>query len=206
MPVTISVLKKEQFQAPIACDALRMACAGVRFAALLSCWTMQLWTRTRRNGCVKVASSLTWHPEHMSLCHIKIFCCIPLQWGASRTVKSRAFPVVGNLCLGTALLDRRWGVRLKTGKPGFDPCLRHGTFSRSCHTSDWNIGTGLAALSGAWRCRVSTGTGLPSVSALGLGESWICNFYLSMAARTIVWVDVSLRHTSLLPGRWATNR
>ena len=33
---------------------------------------------------------------------------------------------------------------------------------------------------GAWRYRVSTGTGRPGVSILGLGEveRWICNFYL----------------------------
>ena len=48
--------------------------------------------------------------------------------------------------------------------------------------------------------RVSAGTGWPSVSILWLGEVeiFICNFYCSVAARTIVWVDPSLRHTSML--------
>ena len=37
-------------------------------------------------------------------------------------------------------------------------------------------------------------------------ESLICNFSLSVAARAIVWVDPSLRYTSMLLGRWATNQ
>ena len=36
-------------------------------------------------------------------------------------------------------------------------------------------------------------------------ESLICILYLSVAARTIVWADRSLRYTSLLLGCWATN-
>ena len=56
------------------------------------------------------------------------------------------------------------------------------------------------------RCRVSAGTGRPGVSTLWLGEveSWICNFYLSVAARKLVWADPSLRYTSMLLGREAT--
>ena len=51
-----------------------------------------------------------------------------------------------------------------------------------------------------WRYRVSTGTGRPGVSILWLGEvqSLIFNFYLSVTARKIVWVDPSLRYTSML--------
>ena len=61
----------------------------------------------------------------------------------------------------------------------------------------------MATLPGAWRYGVSTGTGQPGVSILWLGEveHWICNFYLSVAARKIVWADPSLRYTSLLLGR-----
>ena len=46
----------------------------------------------------------------------------------------------------------------------------------------------MATLPGAWRYRVSAGTGLPGVSILCLGviESLICNFYLGESARTIV--------------------
>ena len=76
---------------------------------------------------------------------------------------------------------REWKV------PGLNPaCAR--IFSRSSHTSDLNIGTPVATLPGAWRYRVSAGTGWPGVSILGLGEmeSLICNFYLSVAARKIV--------------------
>ena len=78
-----------------------------------------------------------------------------------------------------------------------------GIFSGSSHTSDLKIGTLVATLSGAWRYRVSTGTGRPGVSILWLGEveRLICNFCLSVAARKIVWADPSLRYTSLLLGR-----
>ena len=71
--------------------------------------------------------------------------------------------------------------------PGSNPAC-DGIFSGSSHTSDLNIGTPVATLPGAWRYRVSAGTGRPGVSILGLGEmeSWICNFYLSVAARKIV--------------------
>ena len=58
----------------------------------------------------------------------------------------------------------------------------------------------MATLPDAWRYRVSAGTGRPGVSILWLGEmeSLVCNFYISVAARKIVWADPSLRYTSLL--------
>ena len=86
--------------------------------------------------------------------------------------------------------------------PGSNPVCA-GIFSGSSHTSDSKIGTPVATLPGAWRYRVSAGTGRPGVSRLWLGEveSLICNFCLSVAARKIVWADPSLRYTSMLLGR-----
>ena len=86
--------------------------------------------------------------------------------------------------------------------PGFKSHLRR-DFSGSSHTSDLKIGTPVATLPGAWHYRVSAGTSRPDVSILWLGEveSLICNFYLSVAARKIVWADPSLRYTSMLLGR-----
>ena len=86
--------------------------------------------------------------------------------------------------------------------PGFESRLRR-DFSGSSHTSDLNIGTPVATLPGAWRYRVSTGTGRPGVSILWLGEmeSLICNFYLSVAARKLVRANPSLRYTRMLLGR-----
>ena len=86
--------------------------------------------------------------------------------------------------------------------PGSNPAC-DGNFSGSSHTSDSKIGTLVATLPGAWRYRVSSGTGRPGVSILWLGEleSWICNFCLSVAARKIVWADPSLSYTSMLLGR-----
>ena len=86
----------------------------------------------------------------------------------------------------------RWpsgeGVRLEGGRPGFDSSFGFGDISGSSHTSDLHVILRVATLPGAWRDRVSVGTRWPGVSILGLGgeASWICNFYLSVAARTVV--------------------
>ena len=76
-------------------------------------------------------------------------------------------------------------------------------FSGSSHTSDLKFGTPVAILPGAWHYRVSTGIARPGVSILWLGEveNFICNFYLSVAARKIVCADLSLRYTCMLLGR-----
>ena len=74
--------------------------------------------------------------------------------------------------------------------PGSNPACA-GIFFGSSYSSDLKIGTPVATLPGAWRYRVSAGTGQPGVSILWLGEveSLICNVYLSVAARKIVWAD-----------------
>ena len=50
--------------------------------------------------------------------------------------------------------------------PGFKSRWRWDFFWGSSHTSDLKIGTPVATLPGAWRYRVSTGTGRPGVSIL----------------------------------------
>ena len=55
---------------------------------------------------------------------------------------------------------------LRAEDPGFDSRFFHGDFSGSSHTSDLNIDTPVTTLSGAWRYRVSAGTGWPVVSLL----------------------------------------
>ena len=49
--------------------------------------------------------------------------------------------------------------------PGSNPACA-GIFPGSSHTSDSKIGTAVATLPGAWRYRVSAGTGRPGVSIL----------------------------------------
>ena len=85
---------------------------------------------------------------------------------------------------------------------GFESHLQ-ADFSGSNHTSDLKTGTPVATLPGTWHYRVSAGTGRPSVSILWLAEveSWIFNFYLSVATHKSVCADPSLRYTSLLLGR-----
>ena len=65
--------------------------------------------------------------------------------------------------------------------PGFKSRLR-GDFSGSSHSGD----TPVATLPGAWRCRVSAGTGQSGVGILVIErESLICYFYLSVASRLV---------------------
>ena len=45
--------------------------------------------------------------------------------------------------------------------PGFDSRVYRGDFSGSSHTSDLKFGTPVATLPGAWRYRVSAGSGWP---------------------------------------------
>ena len=111
-----------------------------------------------------------------------------------------------SICNGQWLHNRLVGLVVRRPPrerkiPGSNPACA-GIFSGSSHTSDLKIGTPVATLPGAWRYRVSTGTGRPSVSILWLGEEerLICNFYLSVAAHKIVWADLSLRYTSMLLG------
>ena len=66
--------------------------------------------------------------------------------------------------------DRLFGLVVKASAsrsedPGFESRLRR-DFSGSSHISDLNIGTPAATLPGAWRSRVSAGTGRPGVSVL----------------------------------------
>ena len=81
----------------------------------------------------------------------------------------------------------------RTADPGFDFV---GIFPGR-HTGDLKIGTPVATLPGAWRFRVSVGTGWPGVCIpwLDEAESVICNFYLSLSAPTIVRADPPLRCT-----------
>ena len=70
----------------------------------------------------------------------------------------------------TPLCDRLVGLVLRRPPrerkiPGSNPACA-GIFSGSSHTSDFKIGTPVATLPGAWRYRVSTGTGRPGVSIL----------------------------------------
>ena len=86
--------------------------------------------------------------------------------------------------------------------PEFESRLRRDFFWVESY--QWlNIGTPVATVPGAWYYRVSAGTGWPGVSIQWLGEmdSLVWNFYLSLAARKIVWADPSVRYTRILLGR-----
>ena len=70
----------------------------------------------------------------------------------------------------TFLLDRLVGLVVRRPPRerkvlGSNPACAE-IFSGSSHTSDLNIGTPVSTLPGAWRYRVSAGTGWPGVSIL----------------------------------------
>ena len=56
-------------------------------------------------------------------------------------------------------------------------------------------GTLEAILPGAWHYRVNAWTGWPGISILCELATLICNFYLSVAVRTVVYTDLFLRYT-----------
>ena len=142
--------------------------------------------------------------------------CVKGRYGSGNKVhfesgqnkwKVYSYLLKGRECNRLFLTDRLGGLVVKASASraedwAFESRLRR-DFSGSSRTSDLNIGAPVATLPGAWRYRVSTGTGRPGVSILWLGEmeSWICSFYLSVAARKIVCADPSLRYTRMLLGR-----
>ena len=112
----------------------------------------------------------------------------------------------GSQRLDGALQDPAWGPRrwlsgkgVRIGEPQTWVQL-HGSFLRTSHTSDWKFGTPVATMPGAWRYRGSGGASWPGASIFGW-DRWICNFYFSVAARTIVWADPSMRYTSVVLGQ-----
>ena len=71
----------------------------------------------------------------------------------------------------TAPADRLVGLVVKASAsrvkiPSSNPACAEIIFPGSSHTSDLKIGTPVATLPGAWRYRVSAGTGWPGVSIL----------------------------------------
>ena len=130
---------------------------------------------------------------------------MPTVWSKHRLKKSKlCWQYVRGSCQPQCNSRRLVGLVVKAfasraENSGFDSCLRRENFSRSSHTSDLQIGTPVATLPFAWRYRVNPGTAWPGVSMLWLGEveSLICNLYLSVAARKIVWADPPLRYTSM---------
>ena len=92
-----------------------------------------------------------------------------MSWRATQSVYDRPSQCMSNPFIHTSS-DRLVGLVVKASAsraegPGFESRLR-GIFSGSSHTSDLKIGTPVATLPGAWRYRVSTGTGRSGVSIL----------------------------------------
>ena len=96
--------------------------------------------------------------------------CVREPSGPDRNKCKRVNPLHACLDCLHCTRDRLVGLVVKASAsraegPGFESRLRR-DFSGSSHTSDLNIGTPVATLQGAWRYRVSAGTGWPGVSIL----------------------------------------
>ena len=138
-------------------------------------------------GCL--APSLYSSSPDDSRTTVTVSTLSPLRWGARRRFPSGQLPARDDESVRPRFVQR---VLLLTGGtlyiirfrkhnhlvglvvrrpprerkiPGLNPACA-GIFSGSSHTSDLKIGTPVATLPGAWRYRVSTGTGRPGVSIL----------------------------------------
>ena len=91
----------------------------------------------------------------------------PLNTFLTRYIYLTYLPGIKKFSLPLTASLAEW-LRLPASRaedPGFESRLRR-DFSGSSHTSNLKIGTPKATLPGAWRYRVSTGTGRPGVSIL----------------------------------------
>ena len=80
------------------------------------------------------------------------------------------YSLCGSVAKMPGWCDRLVGLVVRRPPPerkiqGSNPACA-GIFSEPNHTSDLKIGTPVATLTGAWRYRVSVGTGRPGVSVL----------------------------------------
>ena len=106
-----------------------------------------------------------WSPP--LLCYLTIFCLVAPMISFLSLVATLC--IIWSVCCPsffTASLAK-WLRRPPRERkvPGSNPAC-DGIFSGSSHTSDLKTGTPVATLPGAWRFRVSTGTGRPGVSVL----------------------------------------
>ena len=153
---------------------------------------------------LSAAVILVYHMAHRSM----LRRTVPPQSTQKFTVLCicRLLCKLRHTCCPTGLMVKAFASRAEDS--GFDSCLRHGDFSNWSPTIDLKIGIPVATLPGTWWYRVSIWTGWSRVNILWLGEveSLICNLYLRVAACKTVWADPSLRYTSLLLGRLASNK
>ena len=171
-----------------------------------------LSNRPRDTRCVIIAEKASLYGIHDTIWYFWLTAVVLISLCLS--LSTRSLSICLSVCLSVCLcLSLSLSVSLSLSLsllrpprerkvPGSNPAC-DGIFSGSSRTCDLNIGTPVPTLPGAWRYRVSAGTGGPGVSILWLGEmeSLICGFSLSVAARKIVCADPSLRYTRMLLGR-----
>ena len=100
--------------------------------------------------------------------------------------------------------DRLVGLVVKASTsraddPGFESRLRR-DFPGSSHTSDFKIGTSVASLPGAWRYRVSAGTGRPA----SVYCDWM-RWKVGSAGGTRYAADPLCRRPAMPPTRYAAD-
>ena len=104
----------------------------------------------RSSDCTAAVDSLAFSPEWSG------------ETGVASTFCCSIRPLAGD-CLGGLVVK---ASASRGEDPGFESRLSRDFFAGSSHTSDFKIGTSVATLPGAWRDRVSAGTGWSGVSIL----------------------------------------
>ena len=155
------------------------------------------WCYMVRAGTGRSVVSILWLGEMESL-----VCNFYLSLAARKI--AWADPSLRYTCTHTGTLSNQQTTSLSTSKIAcnMSTCLPSSYLYTYLSTSDSKIGTPVATLPGAWRYRVSAGTGWPGVSILWPGEveSLIRSFYPSVAAHKLVSADPSPRYTCMLLG------
>ena len=106
------------------------------------------------------ASAFAGHaPVHIMGSNADISCICYTVCHTTATVVVLGAPLLADGLVGLVVKAPALGAE----DPEFESLLRR-DFSWWSHTSDFKIGTPVATLPGAWRCRVSAGTGRPGVS------------------------------------------
>ena len=172
------------------------------YVTSLSSLSLSSWTERDR------LDHVMWHILYdFSVIVVFVFCVVHCLLGILFYPHELHMGMCNYTCCSFCWPDRLVGLVVKASAsraedPGFESRLSW-NFLMSSHTSDLKNGTPVATLPGVWRYRVRAETGWPGVSILWPGEmeSLVCNFCLSVAARTIVWADLSLRYTRMLLGR-----
>ena len=112
---------------------------------------------------------------------------------------------LGNTFFFCLFIFTGWFLKASASRaedPGFESRLRRNFSGVESYQllKNWHF-SGCPARRLALQCQCWDWLARCQYTVIGWGKKFIYSFYLSVAARTIVWADLSLRYTSILLGR-----